>query len=91
MTDGEVLDNRNRDISQPQVIRGLIGVVFILPWVVVEMAEKNIHHPASGYLVGLVCGLVSARLLSDRPLRLWVSALVGAALVVLRIVFDHVS
>jgi hypothetical protein len=65
-------------------IRGALGLLFLLPWVLFERMAEYHDWPKSGYLIGLVCGILTGACFSESPPTWWQMALVGALLFVIR-------
>jgi hypothetical protein len=73
----------NMPISR--VVRGALGLLFLLPWVIFERIAESHNWLAGGYLVGLICGMLTGACFSAKPPKWWQMALVGAVLIVVRI------
>jgi len=90
------MDNNGKEIIQEgeesighRVLRTLIGLVFFLPWIILEMADTNGKPSDFGFAVGLACGMIVVPLLSKKPPPLWYSALVGVGLLAVRLVLSY--
>jgi uncharacterized membrane protein len=70
-------------------LRILMGMVFIMPWVILEMADLNGRPSDFGFAVGLACGMIVVPLFSKKPSPLWHTALVGVGLLALRLILSY--
>jgi len=50
-----------------------------------ELLQQEGQRADSAYWVGLVCGLITAYIWSEKPPRIWILALLGAALAAIRL------
>jgi hypothetical protein len=66
-------------------VKRVIGLLFFLPWAFMELLPQGGQRADSAYWVGLVCGLITAHIWSEKPPKLWLMAVLGAALVAVRL------
>ena len=84
----EVIQDGKKDNAH-RVFKTIIGLAFILPWVILEMADPNGKPSDFGFAVGLACGMIVVPLFSKKPQPLWYSALVGVGLLALRLILSY--
>jgi hypothetical protein len=66
-------------------IRGALGLLFLLPWLLFERIAEYHNWPKTGYLIGLICGMLTGACFSEKPPKWWQLALIGAFLLAIRI------
>jgi hypothetical protein len=62
----------------------MLGLLFLVPWVIFERIAEYHDWQKGGYFVGLVCGMLTGASFSERPPKWWHLALIGAALLAIR-------
>ncbi len=70
----------------PLWMKRVIGSAFYLPWVMIELVKSPRERADSGYWIGLLCGIITAYLWSERPPKLWISALTALFLLTVRLI-----
>jgi ammonia channel protein AmtB len=84
----EIAKAGERNVENP-VLRTLISLACILPWLVLEMANPNGKPSDFGLAVGLVGGLTIVPLFSRKPPPLWHTALAGIGLLTIRLILSY--
>ena len=67
-----------------RVVRSALGLLLLLPWVIFERIAESHDWIAGGYLVGLICGMLTGACFSEKPPKWWQMALVGTVLLAVR-------
>jgi predicted RNase H-like nuclease len=70
-------------------VKRVIGLLFFLPWASMELLQQNGQRADSAYWVGLVCGLITAYIWSEKPPKVWIMAVLGTALATIRLIIIY--
>ncbi len=56
------------------------GLALVVPWGVIEVALRDLHHPEFGYYLGLWLGVIAMYAVPPRDISLWRFLLFGAVI-----------
>lgn len=71
-------------LLESRISRGAIGLTFLIPWVLFERMAEYHNWQKTGYLIGLICGMLTGACFSEKPPKWWQMALIGTLLFVIR-------
>lgn len=72
-------------MKDSRVVRGALGLLFVLPWLIFEHLAASQNWLTGGYLVGLICGMLTGACFSEKPPKWWQMAIIGTLIFIIRI------